>query len=285
MNLPTIAPKYLASINFQSLSKNSQNWYKATLNKLVKLAPKDSDEVDIRVHWYKKLNNMKVSNAAKNSYLAVLKIVYRWAENEGQIDRSPVDRMKKFVSFPDKQEAYTQEEVEKIWESAETRNEKIYANTFRALFYTGCRPQELIDLLWNDVDLNKGLISIRSAKRREKGAISRKCNIINEVEQCITRAESYHEYNRRADFNVFRAPRGGKIDMGTLRSTIKLLCQKCVVPYKQLRNTRSGLGTAMIKKGYSLYDIQHTLGHKKISTTEGYLRESLEDKASRFKGL
>lgn len=285
MTYKQLVSQYLNSVDFEKLGANSKIAYRTFLNNSLELAldiTPGTNKILEAKHWFKKLTKMSVSNSTKNAYLAILKILYRFGEENELIDRSPICNLKKFVSNPDKQKPYTEEEVNLIFATAETLDEKIHANFFKAMFYTGCRPRELTSVCWNDVA--DGYINIRSAKRREIGTISRKCNIIKQVSECLTLCLEFHE--RKDNLEVFRSLRGCKICLTTLRAVIQELCRRSGVEYKQLRNTRSGLGTAMLKKGYSLYDVQHTLGHKSVTTTEKYYaKESLEDKAGRFKGL
>jgi len=283
MNFKELTRSYFSSLEYERLEDNSKRVYRCFLNKAKEMGPtvECGLEAPKEAHkWYSLLNFMNVSGQTKNIYLSILKKVYSWGETTGHINKNPLPLLHKFVSTSERREPYTKEEIEKLWLCASGIAEKRCANFVRALFWTGCRPSELIKTKWEDI--GEELISIRSAKRREKGKVSRKCNIVKNLRECLDWAKSDRSL---ANNYVFRGLKGFEMSSESARRYLKSICKRAEISYKPLRSTRSGLATEMIKKGYSLYDVKETLGHKSINTTEIYLRESIEEKASRFQGL
>ena len=66
---------------------------------------------------------------------------------------------------------------------------------------------------------------------------------------------------------------------------IKTVAEKASIRALPLRCARAGLATEMFRAGYNVYDIQGQLGHSNIGTTTRYMRPTMEERASAFKGF
>ena len=271
MSFRTIAIQYLESPDFNSLSDNSKLSYQAKIKVLSKM--KGSMPT-----LYSNILAFDCGNSTKNVYIAVMKAVLRWAFRVSLVDEDLAARLprKQLTTTPFVQ-YYTREEIDKF-KAIPEGTYKVYADLMVALFYTGTRPSELLNLRWEDVD--KEYISIRGAKGREGGKISRKCAIIPEVRSVLDRAEV-----RINGQYVFATERGKPLDQSKVRKMVQAILKELRLPKKQVRGTRPGLAKAMLESGYTIYEIQGQLGHKSISTTERYLKLTMEEKAGVFKGL
>lgn len=268
-------------MEFEALESNSQRYYRGILKSACNASPKvdiNSNPIHESRTWFKYISEKEISGSSKNIHTAIIKKVYTFGIDNDLILKSPIKKFQRFRSNPPSKESYTKDEIEAIWKCSQTHRERLYANFLRALFWTGCRPQELVDLTWEDVGDEQ--INIRSAKRNEKGAISRKCNIVPQLRECLDYAKSLYFGER-----VFLSQLGLPLHRSKIGVEVNRLCVKAGIKPKQLRHARSGLATEMLRAGYSIWDVKETLGHRNVTTTEKYLRESIEEKGKRFKGL
>jgi integrase len=101
----------------------------------------------------------------------VLGVAFTYARNLKPIPFNPVASIKK-TKAPKRQMLFlTSEEVKVLLEAAKGR--PCYPLVVRALA-TGCRQGELLALTWDDVDLAKGMLTVRrSLAQTEGGSRSR----------------------------------------------------------------------------------------------------------------
>jgi integrase len=275
MNYTELADKYLKSEEYSLLSNNSKVNYASKIKAL-----KGLDGL------YSQINTLPVSNSTKNVYISVNKTVWSWGIDMGYDVEEP-KRPRKTLKVTNKdRNVYTKEEIMALCDAAESPQERLYANFLKACFFTGCRPSELYNLTWEQV--SPDFINLVSTKRQEVGQIGRKCAIIPEIQACLDFAKHlWMETSSHFTTNdkVFRSMNSPQLNPTTTRKAIKALHNKINMPHKQLRHARAGLATAMLEKGYSIYDIQGQLGHASVGTTERYLRPSLEYRANRYHGI
>jgi len=284
MTFKELSNRYLDSVTFAQLEDHSQNMYKHWTGRVPEeatLSPKA---------MYMWLKALPVRATSKNHCLSVMRTVYGWGVREELIGPSAnvTKSLRNFRSTSEKPPGFTKEEVNAVCEVADGPREEICALFLRVLFWTGARPSEILRLKWGDIDYDKDLISIIGAKRREKGTVSRYCNLLPVI---VDHLEEIYEGERAQwhgdDTLIFKLPisMGNRpLELRYVRNKVSGMCARVGVK-KTLRQVRTGLATAMLRNGYSLTDVQHTLGHKNISTTQKYIRISGQEKAKSFKGL
>ena len=279
MRFTELADRYLSSVDYSTLSVNSRSNYKSKIGTLKRING-----------LYAQIMTLPVCNNTKNVYISVNRTVWAWGIDNGLITEAP-EAPRKHLKVTNKDRGrYTKDEIERIWEAARGLEDRIYANFLRMCFYTGCRPSELYNLTWYCVGTD--YINLMSTKRHEVGQIGRKCAITPAIQECITEAIAIHKElsgsftgSFTGSDNVFRSLNSPHLNPYYTRTYVKKLHDKVGMAHKQLRHARSGLATAMLEAGYSVYDIQGQLGHSSVGTTERYLRPSMEFRANRYKGI
>lgn len=290
MNFRELSKLYLRSSQWEILSENSKRNYKSRINILRKIQPNSETSSD----WFVAINNLKTSNSTKKWTTSVLKSVYCWAIFNNLSTQNPVDTFPKNAWHHEKKETkpFTKAEIEELWRRSEN-NEKIYVCALRFMFYTGCRPSEIYNLKWRNVDLQNNYISIIGAKRREKDKVSRKCKIVQEAMECliwisentVCRGKYKNFWSQDPEWHVFRGFRGEKLNSCYMGRVIKKALRRAEMESREIRQTRSGLATEMIRNNYPIHVVQAQLGHKSIGTTARYINQTLEEKAEMYKGV
>ncbi len=272
MKFKTLSNLYQLSADFTTLTENSKANYRSQIKKLVALEP-------FVVDWYQSIIAQSTKNSSKVLLLSILRTVYGWGVRTGVVGTDPT------LQFPRRKLPvarstgfYRKEEIEKVWGHEKT----VYTAALRIMFYTGCRPSEVINLTMGDVD--KGLIRIVGAKRKEKGAVSRYCKVTPQIQECLQFANSVASITGRHE-PLLQVTHGKKIHRGYWGSQIRKVLQELCMEARELRHARSGLATAMQKAGYDIYQIKNQLGHSSVATTERYIRTTMEEKALAFEGV
>lgn len=137
---------------------------------------------------------------------------------------------------------------------------------FRALkllVLTGCRTTEITKLKKRDIDLDSGFITMESSKNNEEkhplGEVA-----VTEMRKAI--AESPAD-----DERLFPATRGGPNAVLDLRKAHLWALERAGLPLMRkhdFRHSFISVGTDVL--GESIQAVSSTIGHKKVSTTEGY---------------
>jgi len=272
---------YLDSVEFDQLELNTQAMYKSWALRVPRMATMNAKEM---FHWLKAL---PVRAGTKNLGLSVLRGIYSWGELQGFVDANPTTPIKRFRSTVTMPKGYTKAEINAVCAQAASPTEELCACFLKIMFWTGARPREILDLKWGDIDYDNSLIAIMGAKKREKGVVSRYCNLLPIITDCLQ--ELYEGERRHGDDTyVFKLPGfsmgNRRLHINYARKRLQLMGKRVGIN-KTLRQARTGLATSMLANGYSITDVQQTLGHKTILATQRYIRPSLKEKAEVFKGL
>ena len=142
------------------------------------------------------------------------------------------------------------DEIKRI-ESVIDREEWLFA--FRVLVYTGMRIGEAVRLTWKDIDLERGIITVRKSKNFQSRVIPIHPTLKSEFEK--------------------RYPAVGKV-IGYCRDHIehklKKYFRKAGFPELRVHDLRHTFASLMVMAGVDLKTVQELLGHTSYKTTEIY---------------
>ena len=158
-----------------------------------------------------------------------------------------------------------------------------YGVAFHLLASTGMRRGEVCALRWDQVDLDKGTLSITGAVGRENGALvisspksatSRRMIHIGETTVRLLQGHRAEQAEYRLKLGgvfednglVFTSPTGGLMEPGNLTKTWIRTCRDTGVHYR-LHDLRHHHATALIENGVHIKAVQNRLGHSSPSLT------------------
>jgi integrase len=164
---------------------------------------------------------------------------------------------------------------------------------FTALF-TGMRMGELIALKWENVDLDKKIITVcesykRTKKYSEDGTdvniIDKKApktkngnREINIPEFLAAALKAYKDSQvSNTDNLVFITASGQQMSDANLRRIQIALCKKADIPYKNFHALRHTYATRLIENGSDVKTVSRLLGHADIQTTLNIYVHSTDD--------
>lgn len=154
-----------------------------------------------------------------------------------------------------------------------------YGPVFRLMAYTGIRRGEAVALKWENIDLERGVVSIVATAQRHKGkgivlqppksAAGRRGIAIDNGTVDILRAHRGHQMLYQMALGVafkdhglvFPGPMGGLLDPSVLTRNFKKVARKVGHPGVRLHDLRHGHAAGLMKSGVYPKTIQERLGH------------------------
>jgi len=129
------------------------------------------------------------------------------------------------------------------------------------LYYTGIRVSEIINLKWNDIDFQRGIIHLKTAKGDKERVV-----FFHE------KLKSFIEYfNLKKDGFVFLSNFGKKYNKRTVQNIVKNTSRKAGISKRVTPHIlRHSFATHLLEGGADIRHIQNLLGHSSLQTTQIY---------------
>lgn len=137
----------------------------------------------------------------------------------------------------------------------------IWAKIFEFLYLTGCRPMELKNLRWTDIDYDNQTIKFRCGKNAQ---ISRAFPITKDIDRFL------HDLKMNGSF-VFAGPDKKPLNNDNLYHYCKKRLIKLDLAGYTVYGLRHAFGTRLAKQGVSAFYIAELMGHADLETTRGYV--------------
>ena len=189
--------------------------------------------------------------------------MFIYAVNEGYIDKAPTKSIEKYpVNDNIEAKYYTKEELKKIWKNVDP----YWADFLKVLYYTGVRKGELINLIWDNVNIEGDhksitIISTKEYKTKtgEKRTIPLHPNAVKIIENQKGKNDKY----------VFTGKEGKKVHPDKPYHAIKKALKKAGLE-GNVHKLRHTFASHLVISGESLYAVKELLGHKDIKHTMIY---------------
>lgn len=154
----------------------------------------------------------------------------------------------------DRRTAYAEAEVEKLYHVADELGAVLIALGADA----GLRAQEMLDLLWTDVNLTAGALRVRSGKGRKKRTVRLTGDALHALQtwKALSASERVFPFTTTA----------------AARYRLRSLCRLAGVEYRGLHALRHYCGTWTYRESGDLNVPRKHLGHSNVSTTTIYAK-------------
>lgn len=141
-----------------------------------------------------------------------------------------------------------------------TRIDSEAAAALRMIIFTGARLREILNLTWQEVDLERGLLRLKDSKTGPKTIL------LNGPARAVL-----VNLERRSEFIFPGESRDGKVQPRTdLKRPWKLITRAAGLENVRIHDLRHSFASAGATDGHGLLVIGKLLGHTQASTTERY---------------
>jgi len=176
----------------------------------------------------------------------------------------------KFDYLPPKVHMRRREDVEPedVWKLLDVITDTRDLALILTHLYTGLRPGELLGLKKEDLDMDKGMMTIKNTK-------TYKDRIVPVHKKPLMTIRKYFATRNDADDHVFFSIREkGPVTTVGYRFILQKYCEmagiKKITPY-QIRHT---FATQFLENNGDVLILKNIMGHSDIKTTEGYIHEN-----------
>jgi len=132
-------------------------------------------------------------------------------------------------------------------------DDEFWAFVFKIFIYTGMRLSEVANLYWRDIDLRRGVITVRKAKNYQTRVIPIHPKRKGEIEKRLPAVGRVVPYCK--DYIYHK---------------IKSYLKKAGFPNVRVHDLRHTFASLMVMSGVDLKTVQELLGHQDYRTTEIY---------------
>lgn len=256
----TFSKKYLESVS-QSMKHLSNFFGEEEL--IVKITKKNVEEFKAYI--------MQLAPKGFPVYLRTLKAAFNIAVEWGHIFSNPFQKVKFKKSQHVKPIFIDREEFQTILSKTDSETMK---TIFMFAFNTGCRLGEIINLRWQNVNLNKHIITIGDDKFITKSNKQRVIPMSKELQETF---KNLKLINDTADSYVFCKENGfpfsGNYVSRYFKRAVRRTGLKEDIHFHTLRHS---FASNLAIKGVPILTIKELLGHSSIVTTEIYSHTNLK---------
>lgn len=212
-----------------------------------------------RIEKYKsKRLDMGVTKTTVNRDLALLRKMFNLAIDWGYVSSNPVNKVK-FYSEKDglKERILTWEEEHRLLEASPTHLKPVIVVALN----TGMRRGEILNLKWDQIDFEKGLIKVENTKSGKNRYIHINSDLANLL-------LGLSAQNEDGEF-VFTNPDTGKPYTDPKRA-FKKACRIAGIEDLRFHDLRHTFASRLVENGVDLITVKDLLGHSTVKMTERY---------------
>ena len=159
----------------------------------------------------------------------------------------------------------SKDEINKMIESTKNLKHKLI---IMFLYYAGLRLDEARNLKWQDIDFDREIIHLKTAKGDKERVIFFHKKLIDVLKM----------YGLREEGPIFVSQREGKYNKRTIQQIIKSASKKVGIKKNVTPHTlRHSFATHLLESGADIRYIQQLLGHKDLKTTQIYTHVANKD--------
>ncbi|MFH0732913.1 MAG: site-specific integrase, partial [Candidatus Omnitrophota bacterium] len=197
----------------------------------------------------------KISPATVNRELACLKCMLNKAVLWGKLSANPATKVRLLKENNARLRFLSKEEIMRLLGNCAEHLKPVVT----LAVFTGMRKGEILNLKWQDIDIQRGLINIYDSKNGSKREA-----YINET---VKRALIAVRKNPESPYVFFR--KDGK-PYYSLRKSFFTACNKSGILDFRFHDLRHTFASQLVMSGVDIKTVQELLGHKSIEMTLRY---------------
>lgn len=286
--------RFLLAKAVQGCADRTLDFYRKSIKKILEEMNKTVDDItadDIRYYMAIRKSRDHVSKVTIGNEQRNLSSFFTWLHNEEYIQRNPMSKVARIKQDKTKKEALTEMEIEKIRMAARDEREKMIVEV---LLSTGCRVNELVNIMLVDIDGDTILVQGKGAKERYV-YLNARAQLA--VETYIKKRRDQNPYllprglpiakldkkNKKAKIEWWKEPNNvdvGHTDKGSVENLCRNMAKRAGVERANPHKFRRTCATLALRRGMPIEQVSKMLGHESIETTQIYLDLS-EDELAR----
>jgi integrase len=224
-----------------------------------------------QIEKWKAEEGKRLNPVTVNRRLTVIKHMFKKAVEWDLAKSNPATSVKRFSVTSERTRFLTQDEIKALLSECEKQVTSPWLLPLVTLaLNTGMRQGELLKLKWENVDLERGSITIIQGKtlRRKTVAINKPTHEALEW----LRANCYGEF-------LFMWPWGDRVGKVTVYDAFKKACSAAKITDFRFHDLRHTFASHLVMAGVDLVTVKELLGHKTINMTNRYTHLAPEHKA------
>ncbi len=203
-----------------------------------------------------------IKNSTINRQIQFVRMLFNYAIEEDYLKENPAAKLKRYQEQHDKPiQFWTKEEVKLILDSLPDH----WRPHCEFLYLTGLRKGELINLTWDDVQLDQNVIKVQAKEDwRPKTNQIRTVPLNSRAQAILLKLQK----QKRGRY-VFTGVKGGKVHRDKIYTAVKLTLRELGLEghVHQFRHT---FASQLSMSGVSPQAIKELMGHSSITMTEKY---------------
>lgn len=221
---------------------------------------------------YKVIDSTKndLSQVSQLTFLKILRRIFQEAVEEGLIGHNPARSIS--IRAPESNKnVLTTSEVETLLRHAKECHHRFY-HIWCFAVQTGMRSGEMYALLWKDVDFERNLISVNKQWTRKDGVTPTKSRENRVVPMSSNLRGFLLELKQEFPYVEHVLPRPVEWTHGDQAKVLREFCKLIGITEVKFHDLRATFITNLLSQGVSLVKVMSIVGHKKMETTDIYLR-------------
>jgi integrase len=196
----------------------------------------------------------EISFAYLNKEILILSNFFNFCIKKGVIDKNPCSGIKKLNTLS-RLKTLSDSDIEKLINGA---TNKLTRDIITFLIYTGCRKGEALNLKWDDVDLQNGVLAIKGTKTKYDRHIPISNALKSILDGIEKNQDSLYVFNRN----------GAKLT--DFKRSFHTACKNAGLKDLRIHDLRHVFASKMVMGGTSLYITGELLGHRTTQMTKRY---------------
>ncbi len=210
---------------------------------------------------------VKGGPSAASRGMRCLSAMFSWAIWREILETNPCSKVQKLRDNR-RERSITTEEAKKLWTVLDEAQAAWviaphYANIIRLIMLTGARRNEITELNWSEVDIERSRLVLPPIRTKMGSQNKSRTIILSEQARAIL------EYLPRLGPYVFMSQISGKPVLGVNKAWLKVR-ELAGLSDVRLHDLRHSFATFAVEDGASLYLVGRALGHANASSTERY---------------
>lgn len=214
----------------------------------------------------------ELSETTRKSFIKCIRYVFNFALEKDYIMKNPTPLIK-FKANDKIKAVLNEQQIEALLQKADEANNEWHPHYAMAVL-TGLRNGELYALEWQNVDLEKRLIYVKSSWTKADGFKDTKSGDDRVVEIPNPLLKVFYDLKSKSDGTSFVLPRLSKWDSGDQARDLRLFLQAVGIPVVRFHDLRASWATLLLSKGTEPSKVMCMGGWRNMQTMMIYMRKA-----------